>query len=162
MAQDDSIVKDSDGEDKPSVINQLDRAKLQPAQNQMNENKHMKTQLNELKRMQQLAGLLNENENSQLSSTASKLFDKISLSNKIDTYGMDINDTMEDIIKKVGYTPEQKKIKGPYKFAEDLPQFETLTDLQLQAIIPFLNAVIKRGGFSAMNNGWNGKRITED
>jgi hypothetical protein len=64
MAQYDSIVKDSDGEDKPSVINQLDRAKLQPAQNQMNENKnkHMKTQLNELKRMQQLAGLINENE----------------------------------------------------------------------------------------------------
>jgi hypothetical protein len=65
MAQYDSIVKDSDGEDKPSVINQLDRAKLQPAQNQMNENKnkHMKTQLNEIKRMQQLAGLLKENNN---------------------------------------------------------------------------------------------------
>jgi hypothetical protein len=64
MAQYDSIVKDSDGEDKPSVINQLDRARLQPAQNQMNENKnkHMKTQLNELKRMQQLAGLINESQ----------------------------------------------------------------------------------------------------
>ena len=62
MAQYDSIIKDSDGEDKPSVINQLDRARLQPAQNQMNENKNMKTQLNEIKRMQQLAGLLKENE----------------------------------------------------------------------------------------------------
>jgi hypothetical protein len=41
MAQYESIVKDSDGEDKPSVINQLDRAKLQPAQNQMNEIKRM-------------------------------------------------------------------------------------------------------------------------
>jgi hypothetical protein len=64
MDQYDSIVKDSDGEDKPSVINQLDRAKLQPSQNQMNENKnkHMKTQINEIKRMQQLAGLLKENQ----------------------------------------------------------------------------------------------------
>ena len=64
MAQYESIIKDSDGEDKPSVINQLDRAKLQPSQNQMNENKnkHMKTQINEIKRMQQLAGLLKENQ----------------------------------------------------------------------------------------------------
>jgi hypothetical protein len=48
MDQYDSIIKDSDGEDKPSVINQLDRAKLQPAQNQMNE----------IKKMQRLAGIL--------------------------------------------------------------------------------------------------------
>jgi hypothetical protein len=48
MDQYDSIIKDSDGEDKPSVINQLDRARLQPAQNQMNE----------IKKMQRLAGIL--------------------------------------------------------------------------------------------------------
>ena len=48
MDQYDAIVKDSDGEDKPSVINQLDRARLQPAQNQMNE----------IKKMQRLAGIL--------------------------------------------------------------------------------------------------------
>ena len=48
MAQYESIIKDSDGEDKPSEINQLDRAKLQPAQNQMNE----------IKKMQRLAGIL--------------------------------------------------------------------------------------------------------
>ena len=167
MGQYDAIVKDG-GQEDASYANMANENRT------INESKHMKTQLNEIKRMQQLAGLITEqelanpanyileNENSQLSSTASGLYDKISLSNKIDTYGMDINDTMEDIIKKVGYTPEQKNIKGPYKFAKDLPQFETLTDLQLQAIIPFLNAVIKRGGFSAMNNSWNGKRITED
>ena len=59
----DGIIKDSDGENRPSVASQLDKSKLQPAQDQINENKNMKTQLNELKRMQQLAGILKENKN---------------------------------------------------------------------------------------------------
>ena len=44
------IVKDSDSEDRPSVNDQINNAKLSPAQEPMNE----------VKRMQQLAGILNE------------------------------------------------------------------------------------------------------
>jgi hypothetical protein len=102
MDQYDSIIKDSDGEDKPSVINQLDRARLQPAQNQMNENKnkHMKTQLNEIKRMQQLAGLLKENQLNEVS-LESKLQQWVD--NNAGGYGPDENNEFKKEINNLLY-----------------------------------------------------------
>ena len=44
----DAIVKDSDSEDNPSVATQIEKAKLEPAQEPMNE----------VKKMQRLAGIL--------------------------------------------------------------------------------------------------------
>jgi len=62
------IVKDSDSEDRPSVNDQINNAKLAPAQELMNENKKFIT---EAKRFQKLAGLLKESE------TLDKILDKI-------------------------------------------------------------------------------------
>lgn len=98
-----------------------------------------------------------------LADAASKLYEK--MLNSGDT--LDINDEyvdgiMEEIVSKVGHTPEQKKKKGFYKFAFGAhPQFSTLTDNQLQAIIPFLKAVIKRGYFNTGDN-WDGTKITSE
>jgi hypothetical protein len=110
MDQYDSIIKDSDGEDKPSVINQLDRARLQPAQNQMNENKnkHMKTQLNEIKRMQQLAGLLKEEQtDDSLINQIVKIFNDLSINaegNEEDgTFNSKLDDQLGDLGIKFGF-----------------------------------------------------------
>jgi hypothetical protein len=48
MDEYDTIIKDSDSEDNPSVADQIDNAKLAPAQEPMNE----------VKKMQRLAGIL--------------------------------------------------------------------------------------------------------
>ena len=126
----------------------------------------MKQSINEIKRMQQLAGLITENQGiaeapASMASAVSKLYDK--MLNSGETFDIDdeaVDDVMERIIAKVGHTPEQKKKKGAYKFAfGEHPQFETLTDQQLQAIVPFLKAVIKRGEFSIWND-WDGTQIT--
>ncbi len=84
--------------------------------------------------------------------------------NTLDSYDLDtdaVDDEMESIVKKVGYTPEQKK-KPRNKFTfGDHPEFETLTDNQLTKIIPFLKAVLKRGGFDIYDD-WDGTKIVTD
>jgi hypothetical protein len=68
MDQYDGIVRDSDNTDRPSVNDQINNAKLQSPQEPINENKPinknkiMKKQLNEIKRIQQLAGIINESQ----------------------------------------------------------------------------------------------------
>ena len=128
----------------------------------------MKQNINEIKRMQQLAGLITENQGiaeapASMASAVSKLYDK--MLNSGETFDIDdeaVDDVMERIIAKVGHTPEQTKKKGAYKFAfGEHPQFETLTDQQLQAIVPFLKAVIKQGEFDIWND-WDGKQITDE
>ena len=128
----------------------------------------MKQQINEIKRMQQLAGLVKENQEvneapASLADAVSKLYEKmLKTGDSFDINDEYVDDIMEEIVKKVGHTPEQKKKKGFYKFAFGAhPQFSTLTDNQLQAIIPFLKAVIKRGYFD-MGDNWDGTKITSE
>jgi len=128
----------------------------------------MKSQINEIRRLQQLAGIITESQlnegPSSLAKIVSKLYEKMLKTGK--SYDIDdelVDDIMEKIVKKVGHTPEQKKIKGFYKFAfGDHPEFKTLTDAQLQAIAPFLKAVIKRGEFSGLDMDWDGTKIISD
>jgi len=61
MDQYDGIVRDSDNTDRPSVNDQINNAKLQSPQEPINEIK-MKQNINEIKRMQQLAGIIIEAE----------------------------------------------------------------------------------------------------
>ena len=99
---------------------------------------------------------------SKLAKQASDLYEK--MVNTLDSYDLDtdaVDDEMEIIVKKVGYTPEQKK-KPRNKFTfGDHPEFETLTDNQLTKIIPFLKAVIKSGGFEIYDD-WDGTKIVRD
>lgn len=117
--------------------------------------------------MQQLAGLIKENQEvneapASLADAVSKLYEKMLNAENIDINDEYVDDIMEEIVNKVGHTPEQKKKKGFYKFAFGAhPQFSTLTDNQLQAIIPFLKAVIKRGYFDTGDN-WDGTKITSE
>jgi hypothetical protein len=125
----------------------------------------MKQNINEIRRMQQLAGILKENQEvneapASLAKTASNLYEKILNTESFDFDDESIDDSMEKIVQKVGHTPKQKKIKGSYKFAfGQHPKFETLTDAQLQAVIPFLKAVLKRGYFDHFDD-WDGTKIT--
>ena len=104
--------------------------------------------------------VLKEN-NPRLANAASKLYIEILNikgtrynSNPIDDEALD--DAMEGLVKKVGLTPEQKKIKGAYKFAHgDKPEFETLTDQQLSAVVTFLKEVKKRGTFEMRDWDWD-------
>jgi len=85
-------------------------------------------------------------EGSSLANKASDLYDKILRNRNIDDEAVD--DAMEKIVKKVGYTPEQKEEGGAYVFAfGDHPEFKTLTDQQLLAVIEFLEKVNKKGKF---------------
>jgi len=105
---------------------------------------------------------LNEANNS-LVKKASSLYEK--MLNTGDTFDIDdesVDDTMETIVKKVGYTPQQKKIKGFYKFAfGEFPKFETLSDAQLTEIIKFLTAVIKNKSFATYDS-WDGSKIQSE
>jgi len=98
----------------------------------------------------------------KLAKEASDLYEK--MLNTLDSYDLDTNavdDEMESIVKKVGYTPEQKK-KPRNKFTFGYhPEFETLTDNQLTKIIPFLKAVIKSGGYEIYDD-WDGTKIVRD
>jgi cytochrome c1 len=86
------------------------------------------------------------NEGSSLADKASDLYDKILRNSNIDDEAVD--SAMEGIVRKTGYTPEQKAMKNPYVFAfGDHPEFETLTDQQLLAVIEFLEKVKKKGKF---------------
>ena len=99
---------------------------------------------------------------SKLAKEASDLYEK--MVNTLDSYDLDsdaVDDEMESIVKKVGYTPEQKKKpRNKFTFGEH-PEFETLTDNQLTKIIPFLKAVIKSGGYEIYDD-WNGTKIVRD
>lgn len=98
---------------------------------------------------------------SKLAKQASDLYEEILT---LDSYDLDsdaVDDEMEIIVKKVGYTPEQKKKpRNKFTFGEH-PEFETLTDEQLTKIIPFLKAVLKRGGFDIYDD-WDGTKIVTD
>jgi len=98
----------------------------------------------------------------KLAKQASDLYKK--MVNTLDAFDLDtdaVDDEMEIIVKKVGHTPEQKK-KPRNKFTFGYhPEFETLTDNQLTKIIPFLKAVIKRGGFEWYDD-WDGTKIVRD
>jgi len=98
---------------------------------------------------------------SKLAKQASDLYEEILTLDSYDLNSDAVDDEMESIVKKVGYTPEQKK-KPRNKFTfGDHPEFETLTDNQLTKIIPFLKAVLKRGGFDIYDD-WDGTKIVTD
>jgi hypothetical protein len=101
--------------------------------------------------------------NNSLVTKASTLYEK--MLNTGDTFDIDdnsVDDTMEEIVKKVGHTPEQKKKKGFYKFAfGEFPEFGTLTDVQLTEVIKFLMAVIKNKSFGTYDT-WDGKKIQSE
>jgi hypothetical protein len=97
---------------------------------------------------------------SLLAKEASKLYTEV-LNTKGTKYNRNpiddeaLDDAMEGIVKKVGLTPEQKKIKSAYKFAlGDHPKFETLTDQQLSAVMTFLKEVKEKGTFESSDWDW--------
>lgn len=95
----------------------------------------------------------------KLVNKASNLYNKMLFCDSLDLNDNYVDDEMEYIVKKVGHTPKQKKKKGFYKFAFGAhPEFETLTPKQLEAIIPFLKAVIKENYFT-LDSEWDGKKI---
>mgnify|MGYP003348570501 CR=1 FL=1 len=72
-----------------------------------------------------------------------------------------IDTIMEKIVKGIGYTPEQKKIKSSHKFAHGgLPKFEILTDQQLKAIEPFLKAV-QKSKYIDSDYIWDGTKLVD-
>ena len=103
---------------------------------------------------------MNQGAPSPLAQTLSSLYGKLLKS--ADPFDIDdeyIDDVMERIVKQVGHTPEQKKKRGAYKFAfGGHPEFEKLTDKQLNALVPFLKAVAKNKSFSSSED-WDGKKI---
>ena len=115
---------------------------------------------------EEISKVLNEEEsnNSPLVQVVADLYEKmISLPNK---YG-DIDDEyvyyeMERLVKKVGLTPKQKKERGAAKYHlftfGNAPEFEVLTDPQLEVLEPFLKAVIKEKFFS-QGSKWLGTKI---
>lgn len=96
----------------------------------------------------------------KLQEQASKLYDKMLMCSQ--PFEIDdelVDEEMEKIVKSVGHTASQKKIKSWYKFAYGShPEFQTLTDSQLEAITPFLKAVIKQKSFGTFDK-WNGSKI---
>lgn len=98
--------------------------------------------------------------NSSSVSTATTLYKGLLKLPDVDDEAVD--GEMETIIKKIGHTPEQKKVKGFYKFAfGQLPEFQTLADNQLTAVINFLKAVAKAKSFSG-DDRWDGKTIVSE
>jgi len=74
----------------------------------------------------------------------------------------EFDDALEDVVKLSGHTPEQKKIKGAYKFTtQGHPDFEKLTPKQTQAVTSFLKAVDKKGSFDVFTDKWDGKNIVD-
>ena len=89
---------------------------------------------------------LNEAPSTTLVDKASDLYEKILKISSIEDEVVDA--AMEQLVRKVGYTPEQKAMNNAYVFAfGDFPEFETLNDKQLTAIIKFLEVVKKKGSF---------------
>ena len=112
----------------------------------------MKQQINEVKRMQQLAGIISENQeinedSSNLVNIVSDLYRKMLKSGKT----FDIDDDAVDVRM-------EKIVKKRFTSAE-FPKFDKLSDDQLKAIIPFIQAVIKAKRFS-MFDTWDGTKIT--
>jgi len=96
---------------------------------------------------------------SPLVSKLSKLYSAVVKMQLVDDEYMD--EEMEKIVKKAGYTPAQKQIKSAYKFAfGSHPKFETLSDNQLKALEPFLTAVQEREYFEE-GDKWTGSKIKE-
>ena len=110
---------------------------------------------------EEISKVLNEANNS-LVTKASSLYEKMLKMGWEDVDDESVDDTMEEIVKKVGYTPEQKKKKGFYKFAFGAhPEFNTLSDAQLTEIIKFLTAVIKKKSFGTYDE-WDGNKIQSE
>lgn len=114
----------------------------------------MKQPINEIRRMQQLAGLINENQKinespMSLSDQATELYDKMLKTGK----PFDIDDE--------GVDAEMERITKKQFTSMEFPKFNKLNDKQLQLIIPFLKAVIENGYFG-MSDKWNGTEIVED
>jgi len=108
----------------------------------------------EIKRMQQLARLSNENQEvnespMSLSDQATELYDKMLKTGK----PFDIDDE--------GVDAEMERITKKQFTSMEFPKFNKLNDKQLQSIIPFLKAVIENGYFG-MSDKWNGTEIVED
>ncbi len=107
-----------------------------------------------------------------LADKSSKLYGKlIKMEDDFDDFLVDdrvLDDAMERIVKKVGLTPEQEKIKGAYKFTygDGIPEFKTLTVEQLKAILKFLEEVKKRvkngGTFQLGDWDWDKDTFTKD
>ena len=91
---------------------------------------------------------LKEAPSSALVDKASDLYEKILGKSSLQIDDEAIDSAMEKIVRKVGYTPEQKAMNNANVFAfGDFPEFETLNDQQLTAIIKFLEVVMKKGSF---------------
>jgi len=122
----DGIVKDSDGEDGPSVASQLNKSKLQPAQDQINENKNMKTQfITEAKRFQKLAGILKENDSQSLAQ-AEKVVNKVEqpLEAKLDKLSPAQIQQLQAELTKLGITANTSVEDAAHKIEGNLSEAE--------------------------------------
>ncbi len=119
----------------------------------------------DLEKVSEIKNLKPNEDSSGLAEKVSNLYEKMLKVARATSFDIDddaVDDTMEEIVKKVGHTDKQKKKKGYYKFAFGAhPEFETLNDKQLQAIIPFLEAVIKERYFGKFDE-WDGTKIKSD
>lgn len=114
----------------------------------------MKQPIKEIKRMQQLAGIITENQEvnespMSLSDEATELYDIMLKTGK----PFDIDDE--------GVDAEMERIAKKQFTSMEFPKFYKLNDKQLKLIIPFLKAVIENGYFG-MSDKWNGTEIVND
>ena len=89
----------------------------------------MKTQLNEIKRMQQLAGLINENEDSRMSGMALIRNLTPDIKNKIEN--LKIKYPLHDfnISSNDKFRPDDKDLRGTYTLGYSGPSNDELMDI---------------------------------
>ena len=115
----------------------------------------MKQQLNQVQKLQKIAGILKENKELNLQENtlvdlALKLHDKA-----LDNLEVDA-DTLEDIIDTI------IRSNGPVKTSPiGGITFQSLNDKQLAGVVKFLKAVNKRGHLE-FNEIWDGVKITSE
>jgi hypothetical protein len=99
------------------------------------------------KDLEKVSGIDLKSDSSALAKIASKLYQKI-----LDLHSYDIDDELVDA------TMEEIIGVGINYGASGAPELDKLKDDQLEKIIPFLKAVIKRGEFDR-GDEWDGKKI---
>jgi hypothetical protein len=104
--------------------------------------------INEVFRMQELAGILNEKEigkGSFSKADVSDLYDNVLDIDNIDINLLDNN--LEKIVNQVGLTPEQKALiinNKLFTSSENHPEFDKLTERQVKALILYLKSVLEK------------------
>jgi hypothetical protein len=130
----------------------------------------MKSQLNEVQKLQKIAGLLKENMNDdyqenkimdeakadpELLAAVIKLYQQINKPKYLYKINSDdVDQAADSIAEKFGSI--DKRTPG------GLLDFRQLNNNQLKAIVPFFQAVLKKGSFDAWyGDAWDGKNIID-